>query len=127
MGPALPLPPPDRPTTIPARRVVAVRVAVLALGVLAVGAAACADSGDGAGGRVALVDSLGFLVDDFGLTEAQVRCVAEDIEAEAGDEALAELAEAVRSVEAGEATLAELPPVQGRVVTAAIEACAVTG
>jgi hypothetical protein len=118
--------PPIRPRpAVPARRALAGAVALL--GLVAGGAVGCGDDGGEDEARVALVDSLGFLADDFGLTEVQVRCVAEEIEAGAGDEALDDLAEAVRAVDAGEATLADLPPAQGRAVTAAIEACAVAG
>lgn len=99
---------------------------VLAVAV-GVGVAGCGGD-DASGSRAELTLSLDFLATDFGLTEAQVGCVAGEIEEAAGGDALAELAEGLRAVDAGDATLAELPDDQGDVVMGAIEACAaVTG
>lgn len=101
----------------------AARAAVVSAALLL---AACGGGGDDAA-RDELDLSLGFLETDFAMTEAQVACVADEVEDGAGDVDLDALAASIRSVDAGEVTLDELPEAQGRVLRTAIAMCAASG
>lgn len=99
-------------------------VALVLLVVLAV--SGCGDD-DHEAERAELTLSLGFLSSDFGLTDAQVECVAKEIEEAVGGAELEELATAMRKVDAGDVTLDRLPEEQGQVVRTAIATCAASG
>jgi len=74
--------------------------------------------------RAQLVDSLGFLDTDLGLTEDEVACTARTIEEELGDDDLDELAAQVRRVDEGEVALADLPEDVSTTLTDSIASCA---
>jgi hypothetical protein len=101
--------------------------ALVALVLLAALAAAGCGGDDHAAERAELTLSLGFLSSDFGLTDAQVQCVATEIEEAVGGSDLEELATSVRAVDAGDVTLDGLPEEQGQVVRTAIATCAASG
>ncbi len=73
--------------------------------------------------RADLEDSLGFLVDDLGLTGEQVTCTARRIEDEIGGDALARFAETVRQVDAGDLSVDEMPAAESDLLTSAIGTC----
>lgn len=103
------------------RALAAAAVAGLAL----VGAPGCGGGDDeaAAGDRAELRGSLGFLVDDVGLTDAQVACTAQRIEDEIGGEALDRFATAVRQVDSGEIGVDDLPEAESALLTTAIGTC----
>lgn len=106
------------------RPLVPVRAVLVAAAVTVSVGAGCGGD-DAEAGRAELVDSLGFLAaEPYGLTEAQVACVAEEVESSVGAGELAALAEGVRAVDAGQRGLADLPDGQGEAVTGAVAACA---
>jgi hypothetical protein len=98
--------------------------AVLLAGVL-VGGVGC--GGDDAGAeeeRERLVDSLGFLATDLGLSDDEVACTAEAIEEGREGEDLDEVTAAVRRVDAGEVGLDELPGDVSATITESVASCA---
>lgn len=100
-------------------------VAVLVAGALLGGGVGC---GGGDAGveeeHERLVDSLGFLSTDLGLTDAEVACTAEAIEEGLEGEDLDEVTAAVRRVDAGEVGLDELPDDVTDTITDSLVSCA---
>ncbi|QYG93605.1 hypothetical protein HC251_15015 [Iamia sp. SCSIO 61187] len=97
--------------------------------VVALAVAAVAGCGDDAGepdeeGRARLVDSLGFLATDLGLTDGEVACTARTIEEDLDGEDLDAVAEQVRRVDAGDVALADLPADVSTTITDSVAACA---
>lgn len=74
--------------------------------------------------RAALVDSLGFLATDLGLSEDEVACTAETIEEDLAGDDLEAFAEQVRRVDAGEVAIDELPGDASETLTGSVAACA---
>jgi hypothetical protein len=74
--------------------------------------------------RAALVDSLGFLATDLGLTEDEVACTAQAIEDELAGDDLDDFAEQVRRVDAGEVAIDELPGDASETLTGSVASCA---
>lgn len=110
-------------------RVRLARVRPLIVVVLVAGVAATVGcGGDGGGGAAAererLVDSLGFLATDLGLSDDEVACTAEQIEQGLEGEDLDDVAAAVRRVDAGDVGLDELPGDVADAITGAVAACA---
>lgn len=99
-------------------------VCIVALAVAAV--AGCGDDpapGE-EGGRARLVDSLGFLATDLGLTDDEVACTARTIEEELAGEDLDAVAEHVRRVDAGDVALTDLPAEVSTTITDSVATCA---
>jgi hypothetical protein len=99
-------------------------VAVL-LACALVGGVGC--GGDDAGAeeeRERLVDSLGFLATDLGLSDDEVACTADAIEEGREGEDLDEVTAAVRRVDAGEVGLDELPADVSAAITESVASCA---
>lgn len=97
-----------------------------ALAALVLGLAGCGgDDGEPAAEeREALVDSLGFLASDLGLTDDEVACTAEAIEERLDGDDLEAFAEQVRRVDSGEVTLDELPGDASETLTESVTSCA---
>jgi hypothetical protein len=99
---------------------------VVAASLLAVAALASCGGGDDEAApedRAELQDSLGFLVDDLGLTDEQVACTAQRIEDEIGGDALDRFAGTIRQVDAGEISVEDLPEAESDLLTGAIGTC----
>lgn len=75
-------------------------------------------------GRARLVDSLGFLATDLGLTDDEVACTARTIEEELEGQDLDAVAEHVRQVDAGDVALADLPAEVSTTITESVATCA---
>ncbi|HEX7134440.1 MAG TPA: hypothetical protein VF228_17840 [Iamia sp.] len=96
-------------------------VALLVIGALA----GCGgDDGPGEEERAQLVDSLGFLASDLGLSDEEVACTARTIEERLDGADLDEVAEQVRRVDEGEVALDELPADVSDTLTQSVASCA---
>lgn len=98
-------------------------VALLLVGLVAAGVG-CGDDGPGEAERERLVDSLGFLASDLGLTDDEVACTARSIEDELDGDDLDEVTAGVRRVDEGEVTLDELAPEVSAPILASVRSCA---
>lgn len=98
-------------------------VALLVAGAL-VGGLGCGDDAGAEEERARLVDSLGFLSTDLGLSDEEVTCTATAIEEGLEGEDLDEVTAAVRRVDAGEVGLDELPDHIADTITGSVAACA---
>lgn len=98
----------------------AVLLAGLALGGLGCGG----DDGPAEEERARLVDSLGFLGTDLGLSDDEVACTAEAIEERLEGDDLDAVAAEVRRVDAGDATLEDLPSEVSAPILESVTACA---
>jgi hypothetical protein len=74
--------------------------------------------------RADLVDSLGFLATDLGLTDDEVACTARAIEEELDGDDLEAFADQVRQVDAGEVAIDELPGDASETLTGSVASCA---
>lgn len=74
--------------------------------------------------RARLVDSLGFLATDLGLSDDEVACTARTIEEDVDGDDLDEVAAAVHRVDEGEVALADLPAEVADAITGSVAACA---